>query len=27
LPLDDVVAAIELVDSGRDMRVGVSPWA
>jgi L-iditol 2-dehydrogenase len=27
LPLDDVVAAIELVESGRDMRVGVSPWA
>jgi L-iditol 2-dehydrogenase len=27
LPIDDVVGAIELAASGRDMRVGVAPWA
>jgi L-iditol 2-dehydrogenase len=27
VPIDDVVAAIELAASGRDMRVGVAPWA
>jgi L-iditol 2-dehydrogenase len=27
VPIDDVVDAIELAASGRDMRVGVAPWA
>jgi threonine dehydrogenase-like Zn-dependent dehydrogenase len=27
VPIDDVVGAIELAASGRDMRVGVAPWA
>ncbi|GAA2404133.1 zinc-dependent dehydrogenase [Actinomadura vinacea] len=26
LPIDDTVKAIELVASGRDMRVGIAPW-
>jgi L-iditol 2-dehydrogenase len=27
LPIDDIVGAVELTASGRDMRVGVAPWA
>lgn len=27
LPIDDAVGAIELAASGRDMRVGIAPWA